>query len=105
MSGEIPSTEVAATPLSYAFRDLNPVASTHVLVVPRGHIDHAGTVQPGDAEVVADMIGLAQEIARAEGIDGSGYRLVFNVGDDAGNTVGHLHMHVLGGRPMAWPPG
>lgn len=105
VAGEIPSTEVASTPLSYAFRDLNPVAPTHALVVPRGHIEHAGTVQPGDAEVVADMIGLAQEIARAEGIDTSGYRLVFNVGDDAGNTVPHLHLHVIGGRVMGWPPG
>jgi histidine triad (HIT) family protein len=105
VEGDIPSTEVASTPLSYAFRDLNPQAPTHVLVVPRGHIDHAGTIQAGDAEALADMIGLAQEVARAEGIDGSGYRLVFNVGDDAGNTVGHLHLHVLGGRSLAWPPG
>lgn len=105
VEGEIPSDEVASTPLSYAFRDLNPTAPTHVLVVPRHHIDNAGTIAAGDAETLVDMIGLAQEVARSEHVDAGGYRLVFNVGDDAGNSVPHLHLHVIGGRPLSWPPG
>ena len=104
VAGEIPGDEVASSDLSFAFRDLSPAAPTHVLVVPRRHIENAAALAPGDAEVLGDMLQLANRVARSEGLDG-GYRLVFNVGDDAGNTVGHLHLHVIGGRTMSWPPG
>jgi histidine triad (HIT) family protein len=108
--GEIPSSEVHSSERSYAFRDLNPQAPTHVLVVPRRHITNADTVAGTDADDVTDLLLCAQEIARreglvAEGSDRGGYRLVFNVGPDSGNTVPHLHLHLLGGRGMGWPPG
>ncbi|MGI8793644.1 MAG: histidine triad nucleotide-binding protein [Acidimicrobiales bacterium] len=104
-AGEIPSTEVASSPRTYAFRDLSPAAPTHVLVVPRDHIENAHTVAASDGEVMAEMLTTAQVVATAEGIADGGYRLVFNVGDAAGNTVPHLHLHVIGGRPLGWPPG
>jgi histidine triad (HIT) family protein len=105
VAGEIPSTEVASSELIYAFRDTDPAMPVHVLVVPRRHITSAHTVETTDADVLADMVLTAQKVARQEGIAESGYRLVFNVGDDALNSVGHLHLHVLGGQKMGWPPG
>lgn len=105
VAGELPSDEVASTDLSYAFRDINPAMPVHVLVVPRTHIESADTVTAEQAAILADMVLTAQRVARSEGLDERGYRLVFNVGEDAKNTVAHLHMHVLGGRPMDWPPG
>jgi histidine triad (HIT) family protein len=105
LAGEIPSTEVLSTDTTYAFRDINPQAPTHVLVIPRQHIDNAHAVTPDHADVVVQLITTAQEVARAEGIDERGYRLVFNVGADALNSVPHLHLHVLGGRRLEWPPG
>ncbi len=105
VAGEIPSDQVATSELSVAFRDIQPAMPVHVLVVPRRHITSAATLQPADADVLADMLLLAQQIARQEGVADRGYRLVFNVGDDALNSVGHLHLHVLGGKKMGWPPG
>jgi histidine triad (HIT) family protein len=105
VAGEIPSQEVASSELSYAFRDIQPAMPVHVLVVPRRHITSADTVTTADAGVLADMLLTAQKVARQEGVAERGYRLVFNVGDDALNSVGHLHVHVLGGKLMGWPPG
>jgi histidine triad (HIT) family protein len=105
VAGEIPSEEVASSEGTYAFRDINPGAPTHVLVVPRRHIESAATVTAGDADVLAEVIATAQQVARQEGVADSGYRLVFNVGDDASNSVPHLHLHVIGGRKLGWPPG
>ncbi|PZS20975.1 MAG: histidine triad nucleotide-binding protein [Acidimicrobiales bacterium] len=105
LAGEVPSEEVASSPGTYAFRDIEPGAPTHVLVIPRRHITDAGAIGPEDAAVLAEMLATAQGVARAEGVADSGYRLVLNVGDDARNSVGHLHLHVLGGRLMGWPPG
>jgi histidine triad (HIT) family protein len=105
LAGEIPSAEVASTELSYAFRDLNPVAPLHVLVIPRQHIESAASVSAEHGAVLADMMELAREIAAGEGLAERGYRLVLNVGEDSGNSVPHLHMHVLGGRSIGWPPG
>jgi histidine triad (HIT) family protein len=87
--------------VAVAFRDLNPQAPVHVLVIPRRHIENAATVDVTDADVVADMVVTARRVAEGQGIAESGYRLVFNVGEDAANSVPHLHLHVLGGRPMA----
>ena len=105
LAGDIPSEEVASSEGTYAFRDINPGAPTHVLVVPRRHIDSAAAVTADDAATLAEVIATAQEVARREGIADSGYRLVFNVGDDALNSVPHLHLHVLGGKRLGWPPG
>ncbi|MEO6121492.1 MAG: histidine triad nucleotide-binding protein [Acidimicrobiales bacterium] len=105
VAGAVPSTEVAATEGTYAFRDIDPAAPTHVLVVPRRHIPDAAHLGPGDGGLMAEMITTAQLVARAEGVDATGYRLVFNVGPDARNTVAHLHLHVIGGRGLGWPPG
>ncbi len=105
VSGDIPSDAVASSELSYAFRDIQPAMPVHVLVVPRRHITSAATVEAADADVLADMVLTAQEVARREGLAERGYRLVFNVGDDALNSVAHLHLHVLGGQKMGWPPG
>ncbi|MGH9156849.1 MAG: histidine triad nucleotide-binding protein [Acidimicrobiales bacterium] len=105
VAGEVPSTEVAASEGTYAFRDIDPAAPTHVLVVPRRHIADAGHLGPDDAGVLTEMMSTARAVARAEGVDTTGYRLVFNVGEDARNTVAHLHLHVIGGRNLGWPPG
>jgi len=105
VAGEIPSDQVAASDLCVAFRDIQPAMPVHVLVVPRRHITSADTVAADDAEILADMVLTAQRVARQEGVADSGYRLVFNVGDDALNSVAHLHLHVLGGKKMGWPPG
>ena len=104
VAGEIPSTKVCESDRSFAFRDLNPTAPTHVLVVPKSHIDHAGAIAADHADSIADLFVTAQEVARIDGISATGYRLVFNVGEDSGNSVNHLHLHVVGGRPMGWPP-
>jgi len=105
LAGEVPSDEVFSTEGTYAFRDISPQAPTHVLVIPRRHITSAHTVEPSHGDVLAELLTSAQEIARREGIDESGYRLVLNVGDDALNSVPHLHVHLIGGRQMRWPPG
>jgi histidine triad (HIT) family protein len=101
VAGELPADVVASSDLSLAFRDINPQAPTHVLVIPRRHIDDAAAVGPDDAEELADMLVVARQVAESEGIAQSGYRLVMNVGEDAQNSVGHLHIHVIGGRPLS----
>jgi histidine triad (HIT) family protein len=105
VAGAVPADIVLRTEHAVAFRDLNPQAPVHVLVVPRRHIDDAGALGPDDADELADILVAARQVAEAEGIAARGYRLVFNVGEDASNSVPHLHLHVLGGRPLAWPPG
>lgn len=105
VAGELPSDQVAATGATYAFRDIEPAAPVHVLVVPRTHIESADAIGAEHADLLAEMLTTAQAVARSQGIAASGYRLVFNVGDDALNSVSHLHLHVLGGRRLGWPPG
>ena len=105
LAGDIPSTEVMSTDTTYAFRDINPGAPTHVLVIPRSHIDNADVLTADDAADLSDVFATARAVARAEGVAESGYRLVFNVGEDASNSVPHLHLHVIGGRKLGWPPG
>lgn len=87
-----------------AFRDIHPVATTHVLVIPKRHIVSASELGPKDARVMAEMFEVMAEIARDEGLD-RGHRIVTNVGAEGGQTVDHLHFHLIGGRPMTWPPG
>ena len=105
MAGDIPATVVHDTDDVLAFRDLNPVAPTHVLVIPKRHIVGADHITAEDGAVLAAMFVAAQAVAAADGVDESGYRTVFNVGAHAGQTVPHLHLHVIGGRGMSWPPG
>jgi histidine triad (HIT) family protein len=103
--GEIPSDIVVTTDAVVAFRDIQAAAPVHVLVVPRQHIAHAGAMGPDDGPLLAQMLGAARQVAEQEGVAERGYRLVFNVGEDAQNSVAHLHLHLLGGRSMGWPPG
>lgn len=100
---ELPAAIVLENEHCVAFRDLNPQAPVHVLVVPRDHIDSLDTAR--DASVIGEVLLAAAEIARQEGIAETGYRTVFNTNAGAGQTVFHLHAHVLGGRHLSWPPG
>lgn len=100
---EIPAKLVAETKDCVAFRDINPQAPVHILVIPREHIASASDMT--DPAIVGKLTELAAELAKREGIAESGYRLVMNTNADAGQTVFHLHMHLLGGRHMGWPPG
>lgn len=100
---EVPATLVAETAECVAFRDINPQAPVHILVIPREHITSPSAVT--DPAIVGKLTQLAADLARREGVAESGYRLVMNTNADAGQTVFHLHMHLLGGRRMAWPPG
>jgi histidine triad (HIT) family protein len=100
---EIPAQIVAETDDCVAFRDVNPQAPVHILVVPREHIPSLNQVK--DPAVVGKLSALATELARREGVAERGYRTVINTNADAGQTVFHLHLHLLGGRHMGWPPG
>jgi histidine triad (HIT) family protein len=105
VAGEIPATIVGESDLAMAMRDIAPVGPTHVLVIPRRHVEDATTLGVGEAQLLGELFELANQVARAEGIAESGFRLVANVGADGGNTVSHLHLHLIGGRGLAWPPG
>lgn len=105
VAGEIPSTRVAETDDVIAFRDINPRAPTHILVVPRAHIASAVDLSTADGALLGAIFGTAAELARSEGIAEGGYRLVTNVGRWGGQTVDHLHFHLMGGRAFSWPPG
>jgi histidine triad (HIT) family protein len=105
VAGDIPATGVAETDRVLAFRDINPQAPTHVLVIPKEHYPNVAALAAADAALLGEVIGLAHEVAAAEGVSDTGYRVVFNTGDQAGQTVHHIHAHLLGGRDLAWPPG
>ncbi len=100
---EIPATLVAETDRCIAFRDINPQAPVHMVIVPREHV--ASLNEARDADLIGSLSLLAADIARTEGIAEAGYRTVINTNRDAGQTVFHVHLHLLGGRAMAWPPG
>jgi histidine triad (HIT) family protein len=102
---EIPAQIVYQDDQVTAFRDLNPQAPVHVLVVPNQHVGSVAEIGPGNGPLLAALVTAATRVAEEAGVAGSGYRLVFNVGEDAGLSVPHLHLHVLGGRRLAWPPG
>jgi histidine triad (HIT) family protein len=105
VAGSVPAEIVGRSAHGVAFRDISPQAPVHVLVVPVRHIDDAASVTEADGAVLADLFLLARQVAETEGIAASGYRLVANIGEDAANSVGHLHLHVVGGRRLSWPPG
>ena len=103
VSGEVPATLVRQSERTVAFRDVNPQAPTHVLVVPREHHADVATLAAADPEALTELVAEAAAVARDEGL--SDFRLVFNTGAEAGQSVFHVHGHVLGGRAMGWPPG
>ena len=105
LAKEVPAREAYSGELVYAFHDVHPVAQVHVLVVPRQHIADASEIGTQHGPLLVEMMSAANTVAGQEGIAASGYRLVFNTGRDSGAEVRHLHMHVLGGRRLAWPPG
>jgi len=102
---EIPASIVYEDDRVLAFNDINPQAPTHVLVVPKRHIDSLNELAVGDDATVGEMVRRAVAIAKDRGISAGGYRTVFNTNRDAGQTVFHIHLHLLGGRRMHWPPG
>lgn len=103
--GEIPADIIHETDELCAFRDVNPQAPTHVLIIPRTHIATINDLDAGDSELVGKLYLVAKEIAASEGLTDAGYRVVMNCNEGAGQSVFHLHLHLLGGRPFAWPPG
>ncbi len=102
-AGEIPATIVKRGNGMLAFTDINPQAPTHLLVIPTTHVGSLNEVK--DAKVLGELLVFARDLAQEKGIAGRGYRVVVNTNPDGGQTVFHLHLHVLGGRPMSWPPG
>jgi histidine triad (HIT) family protein len=104
VDGEIPADVVHTTDHVVAFRDINPQAPTHILLIPKDHIESAAVISDEHGPLLAELVQAAAHLADAEGLD-NGWRLVTNVGPDAGQSVLHLHFHLLGGRGMGWPPG
>jgi histidine triad (HIT) family protein len=100
VTGEIPAEILRETERTLAFRDIAPKAPTHVLLIPKEHVTSIAELGGEHAEVLADLVQDAQQLARAEGVDGTGWRLITNVGPDSGQEVFHLHFHLLGGRPL-----
>lgn len=105
VAGEIPAAKVYEDDQLFAFNDINPQAPMHVLIVPKAHVATANELTEGHDALVGAMVRRAAAIARERGYDGSGFRTVINTNAQAGQSVFHLHLHVIGGRPMAWPPG
>jgi histidine triad (HIT) family protein len=102
---EIPASIVYEDDRMIAFNDINPQASTHVLVVPKRHIESLNALAPADDAIVGELVRRAAAIAKERGIAAGGYRTVFNTNRDAGQTVFHIHLHLIGGRSLGWPPG
>ncbi len=102
---EIPTQVVYEDEHAFAFRDINPQAPVHILVVPRQHLSNLAESTPQDAQLLGHLLWVCAEIARQEGVEASGYRIVLNTNRDAGQSVYHLHFHLLGGRHLTWPPG
>jgi histidine triad (HIT) family protein len=105
LSGDIPADIVYESDTAIAFRDVNPQAPTHVLVIPRKHIATINDLGEADQQIVGSLYLAAKEVASAEGISDEGYRAVMNCNEGAGQSVFHIHLHVLGGRALGWPPG
>ncbi len=101
-AGEIPSAKVYEDELVYAFRDIAPQAPVHVLIIPKKHIESAQALTKEDDALLCHMFACARKIAESEGVAASGYRLITNVGDDAGQSVHHLHLHLIGGKTLKW---
>jgi len=105
ISGEIPGTIVHRDDQATAFRDINPAGPTHILIVPNRHIASINELGAGDEQLVGHLFTVAGQLAKSEGIDQNGYRLIANAGPDAGQTIFHIHVHMIGGQPMKHPMG
>ena len=105
IAGEIPSTQAYSDEQVYGFRDIHPVAPTHVLIVPRKHFASVNALEPEDEVLVGHMFSVARAVAEQEGVAANGYRLIINTGADAGQEVFHLHLHLIGGQHMRYPMG
>lgn len=105
ISGKIPSSKVYEDPLCYAFDDIHPQAPTHVQIIPRKHVATLNDLIAEDEPMAGHLLTVAAQLAKEKGVAESGYRTVFNCGPGAGQTVFHLHLHLLGGRSLGWPPG
>ena len=105
IAGAIPAKVVYKDDRLTAIRDINPMAPTHILVMPNRHIGSVSDAEPGDADLLGSLMLQAARLAQEEQLERGGYRLVFNTGPDAGQSVQHIHLHLLGGRVMRWPPG
>jgi histidine triad (HIT) family protein len=105
VSGDVPASRVLESSRTLSFRDINPRAPTHVLVIPKEHYPDLGALAAADPGLLAEVMTQAHEVAVTEGISGTGYRVVLNTGPDSGQEVQHVHAHVLGGRALGWPPG
>lgn len=103
--GEIPSKKVYEDELVFAFHDISPEAPTHVLVIPKEHIKSANEITEENSQILSHIFLVINKIVRELGIDSTGYRIVNNCGNDGGQTVSHIHFHLLGGRNLQWPPG
>lgn len=102
-SGAIPVEKVAENVLAFAINDINPVAPTHILIIPKAHHENAGEIVREAPDTLVEIFSLATELARVHAL--SGYRTVFNTGASAGQSVFHAHLHLIAGRPLSWPPG
>ncbi len=105
VAGDIPADLVHETEDTIAFRDINPQAPTHILIIPRKHIATINDIADEDRALVGSLYTTARDVARQEGLAEAGYRVVMNCGEGAGQSVFHLHLHLLGGRGLSWPPG
>ncbi len=103
-AGEIPSTKVYEDEQVFAFRDINPQAPTHILVIPKEHIPSVDAITPENSAIVSHIFEIIPKLAAEDGLD-KGYRVVSNIGEQGQQSVPHLHFHILGGRDMTWPPG
>ena len=105
VKGDIPSTKVYETETVYAFRDIEPQAPQHIIIIPKEHISSTNEINEENSALIGDVYAAAAAIARIEGFADNGYRVVNNCGMDGGQTVGHIHFHLLAGRYLQWPPG
>jgi len=105
LEGEIPSEKVFEDDQVFAFRDINPQAPSHILVIPRKHIASLDELDDRDAPLMGRLMAAGAQIARQEGLSAKGYRSVINTGEHGGQSVHHIHLHILGGRALSWPPG
>ncbi len=105
IAGDIPSTKVYEDSEILAFRDIEPQAPEHIIIIPKNHIASANEIDEGNCDIIGKIFAAAAKIAKELGFDSNGFRIVNNCGKDGGQTVGHLHFHLLAGRSLQWPPG
>ena len=105
VNNDIPCKKLIENDSIIAFRDINPQAPTHILIIPKKHITTINDLKPDDSTLIGEMFLIAKQLAKIENINNSGFRMVFNCNKDGGQTVFHIHLHLLGGRKLSWPPG